>query len=84
MAVVASHNGRVVGFASDVEAGMALDPVHAGIAKAQKAATLVDLDDRHTAIEVPAQHGVGAIVRGRDPGRAGLLQLGCARATTCS
>ena len=40
-----------------------------------KSPALVDLDHRHLPVEMPAQHRVGAIVRRRDPGRAGRLQL---------
>ena len=49
--------------------------VHAGIAKPLEPAAFVDLDDGHLAVEMPAQHRVGAIIRRRDPGRAGRSQL---------
>src|ERR1035441_758238 len=55
---------------------MTPDQIHTGIAKPYKPATLIYLDDRHAAVEKPAQHGIGPVVGSGDPGRAGLLQLG--------
>src|ERR1700704_1084371 len=55
---------------------MTSDRIHAGLAKVQKPAALVDLDDRDAVFEIPARHGVGPVVRGCDPGRTNLLQFG--------
>src|SRR3977135_4188052 len=55
---------------------MTSDRIHAGIAKVQKPAALVYLDDWNAVFEIPAQHGVGPVVRGCDPGRTYLLQFG--------
>ena len=41
----------LVGFARDIEPGVALDRIHAGIAKAVEAAALVDLHHRHAVLE---------------------------------
>ena len=74
-----SPQGRrriVFRFAPDIEAGMAGDQAHVGIAKTLISPALVDLHHRHAIVEEPAQHRIGAIVGRGDPGRAGLLQLG--------
>ena len=54
---------------------MAADPLHAWIAKILESAALVELYHRHAIPKQPAQHGVGAIVGRRNPGRAGLVEL---------